>query len=149
MKSTLKIYLREFIKPSGDLSAAVVDFKSIPLRGVVSIIPHHIDPYLLTAILNSSQIAKFVRYHAVSLTKPQFHTILLSEVKNIPIPKFCLDFALGNYKNNATGLRHSNICTSIIELSKEISRKTKMSPQSNIVFEKLDNLVYSLFELHI
>jgi hypothetical protein len=78
--------VRELCRRDGKLTAAVARNGSIPLHGVLTVIPKNVDPYVLVAILNSTVAANYVKMHAASFSKVDFQKITVNELRKLPIP---------------------------------------------------------------
>ena len=60
--------------------------RSIPLHGVVTVVPEHANLDVLLAILNSAALANWVRARVASFMKVDFQRITLAEVRSLPLP---------------------------------------------------------------
>jgi hypothetical protein len=86
LRHELRVVVRELCSREGWMTAAVLNAGSIPLHGVITIIPHGINPHVLVAILNSGPAAAYVRRHTASFSKVDFQKITINELRGMPIP---------------------------------------------------------------
>jgi hypothetical protein len=86
LRRSKRIFVRELCRRDGKLSAAVARDGFIPLRGVLTVVPRMINVYALVGILNSAVAADYVSKHTASFSKVDFQKIIVSELRNMPIP---------------------------------------------------------------
>jgi hypothetical protein len=86
LRSSKRIFVRELCRRDGKLSAAVARDGFIPLRGVLTVVPKMINIYALVGILNSAVAAEYVSKHTASFSKVDFQKIIVSELRQMPIP---------------------------------------------------------------
>lgn len=86
-RHTTRIFMREFCRRDGRLTAAASKDGLVPLAGVLTLIPYSIDLSVLLGILNSIMAARYARQHAAQLfTTADFPKITVGELQQMPIP---------------------------------------------------------------
>jgi hypothetical protein len=140
--SAKRVLVRELCRRDGKLTAAVERGECIPLHGVHCIFPTGIRADVLTAILNSSIIARYVRTHAGSFTKVDFQRITIGELRELPIPPAAI---VGKLRA-CLGL--SALKSREVQLLREIAtRSSAMNVQARTGDKIiLDNLINRLYQ---
>jgi hypothetical protein len=91
LRWTERIFVRELHRRDGKLTAAFSKPGIIPLKGVITVIPKAIDPFVLLGILNSAVAAQYVLQHGSSSSKVDFQRITIGELGVMPIPVAAID----------------------------------------------------------
>jgi len=86
LRHSKRIFVRELCRRDGKLSAAVARDGFIPMRGVLTVVPTRINMYALVGILNSAVATEYVSKHTASFSKVDFQKIIVSELRQMPIP---------------------------------------------------------------
>lgn len=81
-----RIFVRELCRRDGRMVASTVGGGSVPLHGVLTIVPTAVRTNALIGILNSSVAAEYVRTSTGSYTKVDFQKITVTELRSMPIP---------------------------------------------------------------
>ncbi len=138
-KKVSSIGVREFVGIDGRLSAAPILFKSISMKGVLTVIPKSINVFLLTAILNSKTIGNWIVQNTSALINPGYRTISACSLKEIPIPFQAIKYPMSPLR------KYNSICHKIINTSKSL-RNSNLAKNNNAKYiEELDRLVEILY----
>jgi hypothetical protein len=86
LQQTRRIFVRELCRRDGKLVGAIACGRTVPLHGVLTVVPFGISPNVLVAILNSAYVAEYLRSHAASFAKVDFQKVTVSELRELPIP---------------------------------------------------------------
>lgn len=86
LQSLPRIYLREICRRDGTMTACCALPRSVPLHGVLTVVPKRANLAVLLAFLNSSAMANWVRASVASFLKVDFQRITLAEVRSLPLP---------------------------------------------------------------
>jgi predicted RNA methylase len=81
-----RIFIRELCRRDGKLTAAITRDGTVPLHGVLTIVPERVGAKVLSAILNSQSMAHYVRGGTASFSKVDFQKITIAELQQMPIP---------------------------------------------------------------
>lgn len=141
-----RILLREICRRDGLMTASFSNNNCIPLHGVITIIPNSIDPYILTAILNSDIARRYVRKHTGSFLKVDFQKVTIRELRQLPIP-----ITLLNSKQrkalavNAVPENTKQLVTEISKLSMILTNNSPAQAQKNQLQKRLDKLITSIY----
>jgi Eco57I restriction-modification methylase len=85
-KTRSRVYVREICTRDGRLTASIAERGTVPRYGVFSIDAVGFDPIVISAILNSSVIARYVRSHCDGVFKESFNRIRVGDLRRMPIP---------------------------------------------------------------
>ncbi|MEN3368110.1 MAG: hypothetical protein V7609_253 [Verrucomicrobiota bacterium] len=145
LRGSTRIFVRELCRRDGKLTAAVAQNGIVPLHGVLTLVPERIDPHILTAILNSSSAADYVRHATASFSKVDFQKITVVELQQMPIPLAGIDpehrYALGLPPATATEILFQQ---RLIEIVKALSReRTTGNPEAVAEFEAIVQEMYT------
>lgn len=86
LHGSTRIFVRELCRRDGKLTAAITRDGTVPLHGILTIVPERISAQILTAILNSQSVARYVRANTASFSKVDFQKITIGELQQMPIP---------------------------------------------------------------
>jgi len=142
-----RILIRELCHRKGNLTASIVNNGCIPVSGVITIVPKLIDIDMLTAFLNSSKAAEYVRLHTASFSKIDFQKITLSELRQMPVPfsliesKFRSHFSLKPQSEDDRSL-----CLQLKSLSGKLSNNTDLKQsEAQYWLSGIDDIISILY----
>jgi TaqI-like C-terminal specificity domain/Eco57I restriction-modification methylase len=139
-----RIFVREIFKRDGTLTAAIARDGVVPLHGVLTIVPRLINPYVLTAILNSKGAAAYVRSSAASFSKVDFQKITIGELKSMPIPIAAIDRCYqAQLGFNSWGRGRDPMQKRLAQLAKQLQLTTPLD--ANGAFSELESIVDKLY----
>lgn len=149
LRRSKRIFVRELCRRDGKLSAAVARDGFIPLRGVLTVIPRMINVYALVGILNSAATAEYVSKHTASFSKVDFQKIIVSELRQMPIP-----IAAVNPGHRATlGLppsteRELSLHRRLITLARNLSHATPINnSKTQKLFAEMNAVISAMSDL--
>jgi N-6 DNA Methylase len=80
-----RVYVRELCRRDGTVFASPSPRGTVPLHGVLMIVPHAIGLAALVALLNSVFAARLVSTHCASLLKVDFQRVTAAELECFPV----------------------------------------------------------------
>lgn len=87
LMETDRVFVRELCRRDGTVFAAAAPTGVVPLHSVLTVAPYGINVLRLTALLNSTIVAQYVRNNTASFTKVDFQKITIHELAEIPVPQ--------------------------------------------------------------
>jgi hypothetical protein len=127
-----RVYVRELCSRNGALVAAVAPPGTVPRYGIFTIrlVDSSLDPDVLTAILNSGLIARYVRSSCDGVLKESFNRIRIGDLRRLPVP---------------VTLVHGPLRRDLARISRMIA-KGAVSEDCNLA--TIDELVTQAYEVH-
>jgi N-6 DNA Methylase len=112
-----RVYVRELCRRDGRIYASTAPRDTLPLHGVLTVVPFAITLEPLIALLNSSLAARLVRARCASFLKVDFQRITASELESFPVhlalvpPR--IRIGLGLWEPDIAALHVANLVVSL------------------------------------
>ncbi len=143
-----RIFVRELCRRDGRLSAALARDGFIPLHGVLTVVPAHIDPRVLVGLLNSGRTAEYVRACTASFSKVDFQRITVQELQQMPIPVAAsLPGSRSDLGLGPPALGEAALIEELVEIVEELSGgEVPEEAQATALWDRLEHIVSALFD---
>jgi hypothetical protein len=98
-----RVFVRQICGRDGSLVAAVAPSGMVARYGVFTVVCDQVSPDILCAILNSTVIARYVRFSCASCHKESFGRITIGDLRELPVPVALLSSERSVERRNCTG----------------------------------------------
>lgn len=143
--SHCSVVLRRLVTSEGRLVAAPLRFRALPVKGVIHVLPHRMDPFLLSSILGSGAVARWIRLNTGTQINPKFQTITISDLRRVPIPIVATQYGTPFRQHDGGKSGGLSICRMIVQKERAPGRSGLNEARRKLIFTEIDKLVDRLY----